>query len=113
MRILSLILALAIAASGFSAGRSSVAAVASNQNAADEHACCTNGDPGGQDEKKSDPNDCCGTACLMLCCRTVTPPVNADQTLLDVAPLAARVTLPPLLANDLGEPQAIFHPPRA
>ena len=113
MRILSLILALAIAASGFSAGRSSGAAVTSNQNSADEHACCTTDNPGGHDEKKSDPNDCCGTACLMLCCRTGTPPVNADQMLPDVAPLAARVILPPLIADDLGEPQSIFHPPRA
>ena len=112
--LLRLTLILAIAASGFSAGRSGVAAVASNQNSADEHACCTKGDAADHDnEKKPNPNDCCGTACLMLCCRTVTPPISTDATLLDVAPLAVRIVLPPLHADDLGEPQSIFHPPRA
>ena len=111
--VLRLMLILAIAASGLTAGQSARAA-ASTSGTSDDHACCTTDTPASHDnEKEPDPNDCCGSACLMLCCRTVTPPVGTDATLLDVAPLAIRIVLPLLHADDLGEPQSIFHPPRA
>src|SRR5688572_29769962 len=100
--ILRVVLILAIATSGFSAGERASAASTSDAGGG-EHACCTKGDPAPHDnEKKPDPNDCCGSACLMLCCRTVTPPVDNDATLLDVAPLALCLVLPPLHADDLG-----------
>src|SRR5829696_7874998 len=109
MRILSLILAFAIAASTF--GISKAAAVAAAP-AGDEHACCTSPQPPSHDDKDDHHKDC-GGACHMVCCRAVTAPADPVATPLDVAPVAVRIILPPLLADDLGEPQSIFHPPRA
>lgn len=101
MRILSLILALAIAASTI--GSAEVAAAPEG----DEHACCKS-----QESQKEKESHDCGGACLLTCCRTVTAPADPLTTALDQAPLAIRMVLPPLLADDLGEPQSIFHPPR-
>ena len=103
-------LILAIAASGFSVGKSTLA----SSNAADEHACCVTRGPDGQsDDKDKNHHNDCGGACLMVCCRTVTAPADPVATSLDEPPVAIRFNLPPLHANDLGEPQSIFHPPRA
>ena len=103
-------LILAIAASGLSVGKGALA----SSNAADEHACCvTTGQDGQSDDKDKKHHNDCGGACLMVCCRTVTAPADPVATSLDDSPVAIRLNLPPLHANDLGEPQSIFHPPRA
>jgi hypothetical protein len=102
MRFLSLILVFAIACSAMGANK--MPAV----QKADEHSCCKSKDSSHEKEKKHD----CGK-CLMTCCRIVTAPADPITTPLDVAPVAVRLIIPPLLARDLGEPQAIFHPPRA
>jgi len=102
MRILSLILVIAIGASAMGANKMPALAKA------DEHSCCKHKDASRDKETKRD----CGK-CLMVCCRIVTAPADPITTPLDVAPLAVRIVLPPLLTPDLGEPQAIFHPPRA
>ncbi len=111
--LLRLALILAIATSGFSAGES--AAVATAASGGDEHACCATTHPAAGHENGDDKNhhNDCGGACLMVCCRTVTVPADPVTTPLDHSTLAVRIVLPPLLANDLGEPQSIFHPPRA
>lgn len=105
MRILSLILAFAIAASTFGAGNPATAAPS------DQHACCNSSEPINHDNE--DQHKDCGSSCPMTCCRTVTAPADPVATPLDAAPLAVRITLPALLADDLREPQSIFHPPRA
>jgi hypothetical protein len=78
------------------------------QKPADEHSCCKTKHSPNDKEKKHD----CG-ACLMVCCRIVTAPADPITTSIDESPVAVRILLPPLLADDLGEPQSIFHPPRA
>jgi hypothetical protein len=108
--LLRLMLILAIAASGFSVGESASAGSAN----ADQHACCAKSDAAGHDQKDDkNHHEDCGGACLMVCCRSVTAPADPVATPLDQSPLAVRIILPPLHANDLGEPQSIFHPPRA
>ena len=103
MVLLRLILVIAIGASAFGAGKMPVV------KTVDEHSCCkTTKDSPDQKDKKPD----CGT-CLMVCCRIVTAPADPVTTPLVESPLAVRIVLPPLLADDLGEPQSIFHPPRA
>ena len=109
MRILSLILAFAIAASTLGARETAATAVAAK---GDEHACCKSRQPASHEKDDSQHNEC-GGACHMVCCRTVIAPADPIATLLDESPLAVRLVLPPLLADDLGEPQSIFHPPRA
>jgi hypothetical protein len=104
MRILSLILAFAIAASAMGAGEMAMAKPAQ----ADEHACCKS-----PDSQKDQPAEDCNGVCRMVCCRTVTAPAEPIVMPLDRVGLTVRLILPPLLVNDLGEPQSIFHPPRA
>lgn len=111
MRILSLIVAFAIAASTCGAGAARVSAAL---DATDERACCASHKPVKSDDGKRDTqDDGCGAACLMVCCRTVTAPADSVATPLDQPLLATRLNLPPLHADDLREPQSIFHPPRA
>jgi len=113
--LLRVMLILAVAASGLTVGQSPRAA-ASTAGSGDEHACCVKNKYAGheqdQDKQKSHHKDCDG-ACLMVCCRAVTAPADPIAAPLDESPLAVRLNLPPLLAHDLGEPQSIFHPPRA
>jgi len=102
MRFLSLILVLAVACSAL--GAKKMPAV----QKADQHSCCKPKQSSHESEKKQD----CGT-CLMTCCRIVTAPADPITTPLDVSAVAVRIALPPVLADDLSEPQSIFHPPRA
>jgi len=102
MLFLRLILVLAIGASAMGANRMPTAA-----GKADEHSCCKSKDSSHEKEKKND----CGK-CLMLCCRIITAPADPVMTPIEESPVAVRIVLPPLLADDLGEPQSIFHPPR-
>ena len=114
MRILSLILAFAIAASTFGAGAGMSAAAVAAADGTDDHSCCMSRDPAqSSDDQRDTPHEDCNGACLMVCCRTVTTPADPVATQLDISPLAVRIVLPPLHANDLREPQSIFHPPRA
>ena len=106
MRILSLILVLAIAASAMGANK--MPALKKVQ----QPSCCKSHQSHDQKHNNGNKKNDCG-ACLMVCCRIVTAPVDTITTPLDESPLAARIVLPPLLVNDLGEPQSIFHPPRA
>ena len=99
---LRLILVLAIGCSAMGANKMPVV------QKADEHSCCKSKDASHDKEKKHD----CGT-CLMVCCRIVIAPADPITTPLDESPVAGRIVLPPLLADDLAEPQSIFHPPRA
>ena len=107
MLFLRLILVLAIGASVVRTGESIATAAAPER---DEHACCHSREPAGQQDDGQHKD--CGGACLMTCCRTVTAPADPVATPLDVSHVAVRIVLPPLLADDLGEPQSIFHPPR-
>ena len=104
MRFLALILAFAVAATSLGAGR----AILDARQVAD-HGCC---DSEQQPPQKQDGHDC-GGACLMVCCRTVTTPAEPAATPLELADTAAAIALPPALAHELGDPQSIFHPPRA
>src|SRR5688500_2387376 len=108
MRILSLILAFAIAASTLGAGEIAAATASSG----DEHACCASREPVSNDNEQDNHHRDCGGACLMTCCRTVTAPADPVATPLEESLVVVRMILPPLLADDLGEPQSIFHPPR-
>ncbi|MEA2708841.1 MAG: hypothetical protein QOF78_1442 [Phycisphaerales bacterium] len=101
MAFVRLILVLAIGASAMGANRMPAA------QKADEHSCCKPKDASQEKEKKRD----CGT-CLMTCCRIVSAPADPVTTPIDESPVAVRIVIPPALADDLGEPQAIFHPPR-
>jgi hypothetical protein len=105
MRILSLILVLAVACSAMGANK-----MPAVQKSADPHACCTPTKHSHDNEKEKKHE--CGK-CLMMCCRIVTAPAEPITTSLDESAVAERIVLPPLLADNLGEPQSIFHPPRA
>ena len=96
MTFLRLILVLAIAGSAFGAGKMPAA------QKADGHSCCKSKQS--PDQKDQDTKHDCGT-CLMVCCRIVTAPADPVTTPLDESPLAVRIFLPPLLADDVGEPQ--------
>ena len=101
MRFLPLILVLAVAASSMGAMKMP------QMKQADAHACCkTDGSSDSKDKK-----DDCGT-CLMMCCRIVATPADRVGDLIARDDVAADVILPPLVANDLTDPTAIFHPPR-
>ena len=102
MRFLSLILVLAVACSAMGANK--MPAV----QKPGEHSCCKPKGSSHENEKKRD----CGT-CLMTCCRIVTAPAEPITMPVDVSAVAVRIVLPRVLADDLSEPQSIFHPPRA
>jgi hypothetical protein len=105
MRFLSLILVLAVACSAMGANKMPVV------QKADEHACCKSKDSSSSSPHENEKKHDCGK-CLMMCCRIVTAPADPVAAPLEVSPVAVRVVLPPVLADDLSEPQSIFHPPR-
>src|SRR4051794_13713611 len=102
MRFLSIILALAIAASAGGAGRMP------EVKRAAAHSCCKHNDSSKHEKKKHD----CG-ACPMACCRIATAPAEPISMTLALTDLATDVILPPMVVHALSEPTSIFHPPRA
>jgi hypothetical protein len=109
MRILSLILVLAVACSAMGANKMPAPATAAS---GDEHACCKAKDSSSPSSHENEKKHECGK-CLMVCCRIVTAPADPVAAPLEVSPVAVRIVLLPVLADDLSEPQSIFHPPRA